>query len=71
MQLTANLLLCMDSEQRKGEYIYGEPQEEKEHQQDAYNSFQMHWRPVLISQCPDRLGTRWSVDVAAGYLKSV
>lgn len=35
MQLTANLLLCMDSEQRKGEYIYGEPQEEKEHQQDA------------------------------------
>lgn len=39
MQLTAHLLLCMDSEQRKGEYIYEEPQEEKEHQRDAYNSF--------------------------------
>ncbi len=33
--------------------------------------WQMHRRPVLISQCPDRLRTRWSVDVAAGYFKSV
>lgn len=53
MQLAALLLLCMDSEQWKGEYIFREPQEEKAGREQKEHQLRMsaiHFTPTCAPE---------------------